>query len=138
MSGHIFFKERWYGFDDGIYSAARLTELLSIESQAPEQVFKAFPASASTPEITMYVGEEQKFKLVERFASEASFEDGSKNTLDGVRVDYPWGWGLVRASNTTPNLTFRFEADDEDGLEKVKDIFRNQLNEVEPRLTFPF
>nr|WP_281645789.1 phosphomannomutase/phosphoglucomutase [Parendozoicomonas sp. Alg238-R29] len=138
MSGHIFFKERWYGFDDGIYSAARLVELLSSEVCDPEMVFQAFPNSASTPEISMYVGDEKKFKLVERFANEATFEDGSTNTLDGIRVDYPWGWGLVRASNTTPNIVFRFEADDENGLKKVKDIFRHQLGTVEPRLTFPF
>ncbi|MTI13716.1 phosphomannomutase/phosphoglucomutase [Sansalvadorimonas verongulae] len=138
LSGHIFFKERWYGFDDGIYSAARLTELLSSEACAPEEVFDAFPSSASTPEISMYVGEEKKFELVRRFASKAQFEGGSKNMLDGIRVDYPWGWGLVRASNTTPNLMFRFEADDENGLEKVKEIFRQQLSTVEPRLTFPF
>ncbi|MBT8765929.1 phosphomannomutase/phosphoglucomutase [Metapseudomonas boanensis] len=138
MSGHIFFKERWFGFDDGIYSAARLLEILSQEKQDAEQVFATFPSDISTPEINITVTDENKFRLIERLQQEASWGEANLTTLDGVRVDYPKGWGLVRASNTTPVLVLRFEADSEEELERIKQVFRSQLNAIAPELTLPF
>ena len=138
MSGHIFFKERWYGFDDGIYSAARLLEILSQEKRDAETVFSDFPKDVSTPEINITVTDENKFRLIERLQREASWGEANLTTLDGVRVDYPKGWGLVRASNTTPVLVLRFEADTEEELERIKQVFRSQLNLIAPELNLPF
>ncbi|MNZ97697.1 Phosphomannomutase/phosphoglucomutase [compost metagenome] len=138
MSGHIFFKERWYGFDDGIYSAARLLEILSQDKRDAEHVFSAFPKDVSTPEINITVTDESKFPLIERLQREANWGEANLTTLDGVRVDYPKGWGLVRASNTTPVLVLRFEADTEEELERIKQVFRSQLTLVAPELNLPF
>ena len=110
MSGHIFFKERWFGFDDGIYSAARLLEILSKRQETAEELFEAFPNDISTPEINIHVTEESKFSIIDAL-HDAQWGDAAELTsIDGVRVDYPHGWGLVRASNTTPVLVLRFEA----------------------------
>ncbi len=138
MSGHIFFKERWYGFDDGIYSAARLLEIISLDKRDSEHVFSAFPLDVSTPEINITVTDESKFALIEALQRDGQWGEANLTTLDGVRVDYPKGWGLVRASNTTPVLVLRFEADSEAELERIKDVFRNQLKAVDPALTIPF
>ncbi len=138
MSGHIFFKERWFGFDDGIYSAARLLEILSLENRAAEQVFSAFPVSLSTPEINIQVTDANKFKMIERLQKDGQWGAANLTTLDGVRVDYPHGWGLVRASNTTPMLVLRFEADNEEELTRIKQLFRSQLHLVAPDLSVPF
>ena len=119
MSGHIFFKERWYGFDDGIYSAVRLLEILSQDKRNVEQVFSAFPNDISTPEINIQVTEESKFTIIESLHRDAHWGDANITTLDGVRVDYPKGWGLVRASNTTPVLVLRFEAETEEELKRI-------------------
>ncbi|NWL79427.1 phosphomannomutase/phosphoglucomutase [Pseudomonas taiwanensis] len=138
MSGHIFFKERWYGFDDGIYSAARLLEILSQDKRDAEHVFSAFPKDVSTPEINITVTDETKFHLIERLQREANWGEANLTTLDGVRVDYPKGWGLCRASNTTPVLVLRFEADTEEELERIKQVFRSQLTLIAPELNLPF
>ncbi len=139
MSGHIFFKERWYGFDDGIYSAVRLLEILGNETRTAAEVFTDFPVALSTPEINIKVTDESKFTLIEALQRDAVWgEDASLFTLDGVRVDYPYGWGLVRASNTTPVLVLRFEADSEAQLEQIKEAFRGQLKAVAPDLQLPF
>ncbi len=138
MSGHIFFKERWYGFDDGIYSAVRLLEILSQDKRNAEQVFSAFPNDISTPEINIQVTEESKFSIIEALHRDAHWGEANITTLDGVRVDYPKGWGLVRASNTTPVLVLRFEAETEDELKRIQDVFRAQLYTVAPDLTLPF
>ncbi len=127
MSGHVFFKERWFGFDDGIYAAARLLELLSMEERDAESIFGAFPVSLSTPEINVHVPDDEKFALIKRLCAEGQFGDGKISNIDGVRVDYPGGWGLIRASNTTPNLVLRFEANTEEELERLKTLFRDQL-----------
>jgi phosphomannomutase/phosphoglucomutase len=134
MSGHIFFKERWYGFDDGLYSAARLLEILGIDERTADVVFNAFPEDISTPEINIEVTDQNKFALVERLGEIGLFGEGSISTIDGIRVDYQDGWGLCRASNTTPVLVLRFEADSEASLERIKGIFREQLNMVESGL----
>lgn len=138
MSGHIFFKERWYGFDDGIYSAARLLEILSQDKRTAEQVFASFPNDLSTPEINITVTEESKFKIIETLQRDAHWGDASVTTLDGLRVDYPKGWGLVRASNTTPVLVLRFEAETEEELKRIQEVFRAQLYTVAPDLNLPF
>ncbi|CAD5106295.1 Phosphoglucosamine mutase [Pseudomonas carbonaria] len=138
MSGHIFFKERWFGFDDGIYSAARLLEILSLDKRDAEHVFSAFPVDISTPEINVQVTEETKFRIIERLQSGGEWGEGSVTTLDGVRVDYPKGWGLVRASNTTPVLVLRFEGDTQAELERIRELFRAQLLAVDPNLNLPF
>lgn len=138
MSGHIFFKERWYGFDDGIYSAARLLEIISLDKRDAERVFSAFPLDISTPEINITVTDEGKFALIEALQARGQWGEANLTTLDGVRVDYPKGWGLVRASNTTPVLVLRFEADTQEELERIKDVFRTQLKAVDPALSLPF
>nr|WP_281417029.1 phosphomannomutase/phosphoglucomutase [Kistimonas asteriae] len=138
MSGHIFLKERWYGFDDGIYSAARLIEILSAQAQSADEVFNSFPDSVNTPEINIQVTDENKFALIDQFASQGQFKEGNVITIDGVRVEFPWGWGLVRASNTTPVLVLRFEADDNQHLDKIKNLFREQLKAVDNTLPVNF
>lgn len=138
MSGHIFFKERWFGFDDGIYSAARLLEILSQDKRSAEQVFSAFPNDVSTPEINIQVTDTSKFSIIDRLQRDGHWGDANLTTLDGVRVDYPKGWGLVRASNTTPVLVLRFEAETEAELERIKEVFRAQLYAVAPDIKLPF
>ena len=138
MSGHVFFKERWFGFDDGIYSAARLLEILSQDRRDAEHVFSAFPLDISTPEINITVTDENKFRLIDQLQRDGVWGEANLTTLDGVRVDYPKGWGLVRASNTTPVLVLRFEAESEDELTRIKEVFRAQLYNVAPDLNLPF
>jgi len=125
MSGHIFFKERWYGFDDALYTGARLLEILSKTDQTCEQVFANLPDSINTPEINIHFDEQgQQFIAMDKLAKNVSFDGAKITTIDGVRVDYPNGWGLVRPSNTTPCLVLRFEADDEKTLEEIQEKFR--------------
>lgn len=138
MSGHIFFKERWFGFDDGIYAAARLLEILSQDKRDSEHVFSAFPNDIATPELNIQVTEQSKFGIIEHLQRDGVWGEGNITSLDGVRVDYPKGWGLVRASNTTPMLVLRFEAETEQELDRIKDVFRAQLYSVEPNLNLPF
>ena len=138
MSGHIFFKERWFGFDDGIYSAARLLEILSKQQQTAEELFETFPNDISTPEINIDVTDESKFSIIEALHDAQWGEAAELTSIDGVRVDYPQGWGLVRASNTTPVLVLRFEADTEAELQRIKDVFHAQLKRVAPDLQLPF
>lgn len=143
MSGHLFFKERWYGFDDGLYSACRLLELISI--QPPEDdddpakdIFSKYPAGLVTPEINLQVGEQRKFELIDALKKQAEWGDGRVSTLDGIRVDFSHGWGLVRASNTTPVLVLRFEGDKPEELERIQQLFRDQLARVASDLQLIF
>lgn len=138
MSGHIFFNERWFGFDDAMYAAARLLEILSLEATTADEVFAAFPANMATPELHINVSEENKFRIIEALQKQGDFSGGSMITLDGMRVDYPESWGLVRASNTTPMLVARFEGKTEADLDQVRAVFREQLLKVEPSLHIPF
>ena len=138
MSGHIFFKERWFGFDDGIYSAARLLEILSKQSMTAEDLFETFPNDISTPEINIDVTDESKFSIIDALHDAQWGENAELTSIDGVRVDYPNGWGLVRASNTTPVLVLRFEADNEAELQRIKAVFHAQLKRVAPDLQLPF
>lgn len=138
MSGHIFFKERWFGFDDGIYSAARLLEVLSKRQMSAEELFETFPNDISTPEINIDVTDESKFSIIDALHDAQWGDDAKLTSIDGVRVDYPHGWGLVRASNTTPVLVLRFEAESETELQRIKDVFHAQLKRVAPDLSLPF
>lgn len=138
MSGHVFFQERWYGFDDGLYAACRLLELLSILSSNQDEInalFGRHPAGWNTPEINLTVGEQRKFELIDALQASSDWGEQARiTTIDGIRVDYPDGWGLVRASNTTPVLVLRFEAEDAAGLERIRQLFRRQLATVAPDL----
>ena len=138
MSGHIFFAERWYGFDDALYSAARLLEILGIEDRHSDEVFEEFPEDISTPELNVEVTESSKFTLMEQLSQEGDFGDGNISNIDGIRVDYTDGWGLCRASNTTPMLVLRFEAETDEALERIKNVFRTQLQKVAPDLVVGF
>ena len=138
MSGHFFFRERWYGFDDGLYAAARLLEILASAPDDAEALFAELPKSVSTPELKVQVAEGEQYKVIEEFVAKAKFEGARLSTIDGLRADWPDGWGLVRASNTTPCLVLRFDAKDEQSLARVKSVFREQLLAAAPGLTLPF
>lgn len=138
MSGHFFFAERWYGFDDGIYSAARLLEILAASPEFPDEVLHALPKGVSTPELKIEMGDIDPHAFVERFREQAQFEGGRPSTIDGLRVDWPDGWGLVRASNTTPILVLRFEADDHEALQRIQGAFRTRLLQLKPDMVLPF
>jgi phosphomannomutase/phosphoglucomutase len=138
MSGHIFFKHRWYGFDDGMYAGARLLELLSRERD-PSAVLNALPNAASTPELQLKTAEGENFRLVERLQREAKFTDAREViTIDGVRVEYEDGFGLARPSNTTPIVVLRFEADNDAALARIQADFRRALLAVKPDAALPF
>lgn len=138
MSGHFFFQERWYGFDDGLYSAARLLEILAAREESPGEVLDALPDGVSTPEIKVDVPDGNPHAVVERFVDGARFEGALLSTIDGLRADWPDGWGLLRASNTTPVLVLRFEADNREALERIKLAFRGRLYTVAPDLKATF
>jgi phosphomannomutase/phosphoglucomutase len=138
MSGHIFFKERWYGFDDGIYAAARLLEIFAAQRRTSNDLFNTLPDSINTPELKLAVSDEKKWTLLELLKKHAFFINADINVIDGIRVDYEDGWGLIRVSNTTPNLILRFEADSYAGLERIQKIFRQQLLNIDGDLKLPF
>jgi phosphomannomutase len=138
MSGHFFFGERWYGVDDGIYAAARLLEILSSTETPPEAILNALPSSFSTPELKVQMEEGQNHAFIEAFKLAARFDDAQISTIDGLRADFDDGWGLVRASNTTPILVVRFDAETEEALTRIKANFRSQMLAVNPDLELPF
>src|SRR5690554_6808576 len=138
MSGHFFFAERWYGFDDGIYSAARLLEILAARDESPTQILSALPTGVATAEIKVPAPDENPHAFVERFQASAELEGARLSTIDGVRADWNDGWGLVRASNTTPVLVLRFDADDQAALERIQALFREQIHAIDPELELPF
>jgi phosphomannomutase/phosphoglucomutase len=138
MSGHIFFKERWYGFDDALYSAARMLEILMAMDMPPAQVFSRLPRGASTPELKIGMQEGESMPFMDALSEYAGFVDGEVTTIDGIRVDWPDGWGLVRASNTTPSLVLRFEGDDEAALSRVQEVFRKAILSQRDDLELPF
>ncbi len=137
MSGHLFFKERWYGFDDGLYAGARLLEILS-QFDDPSAVLNALPDSVSTPEQHIHMQEGEPHALIATLQQTAIFEDAKVVTIDGLRVEYADGFGLMRASNTTPVIVLRFEADDAIALKRIQDCFRSVILAVAPNVTLPF
>jgi len=138
MSGHFFFTDRWYGFDCGIYSAARLLEILARDERSPEQVLNSLPNDVSTPELKVEMSEGENHSFIEIFKEKARFADARISTIDGLRADYDYGWGLVRASNTTPILVVRFEAESQESLEIIQEAFRMQMMSINPDLKLPF
>ena len=142
MSGHIFFKDRWYGFDDGLYAGARLLEILSrrkAEGRDPSAVLNALPNSISTPELQWKLAEGENFALIDRLQKNAKFQGAERiSMIDGLRVEYADGFGLARASNTTPVIVLRFEADSEDGLARIQKDFRRVLQSVKADASLPF
>ena len=138
MSGHVFFKERWYGFDDGLYTGARLLEIVSRQPDA-NPVLKGLPDAISTPELNIKMNEGEPFALVDKLKAEASFEGAeSMLTIDGVRVEYTDGFGLARPSNTTPVVVLRFEADTQEAIERIQADFRRAIEGVWPGIQLPF
>lgn len=138
MSGHIFFKERWYGFDDGLYAATRLLEILSHDARKPSAVFAELPETVNTPELKLEMKEGEHFKLMERLQQSARFPGAKLTTIDGIRADFNDGWGLARPSNTTPTVVIRFEADNAAALARIQNEFRAALLRLEPNLKLPF
>jgi phosphomannomutase/phosphoglucomutase len=138
MSGHLFFKDRWYGFDDGLYAGARLLELLS-RGPDPTRVLESLPDSISTPELNIALEREgDNHRLIAELQQSARFEGASEvNTIDGLRVEYPDGFGLMRASNTTPVIVLRFEADSDEALARIREDFRRVLERARPGLPIP-
>ena len=131
MSGHIFFNDQWHGFDDGHYSAFRLLEIMNGLNIPLSTILDQLPKACSTPELNINVDEEKKFEIVKNFVDKAQFEGGSKVTIDGLRVDFDDGWGLMRASNTTPKLVLRFEAKTSSRLKEIKNMFLDQLKLID-------
>jgi phosphomannomutase/phosphoglucomutase len=138
MSGHIFFKDRWYGFDDGLYAGARMLELLS-RTDNPSKLLESLPDSISTPELNVALEREgENHKLIAELQKNPKFEGSTGiNTIDGLRVEYPDGFGLMRASNTTPVLVLRFEADNEAAIQRIRGQFREVLLKARPGLQIP-
>jgi phosphomannomutase/phosphoglucomutase len=138
MSGHVFFKERWYGFDDGIYCGARLLEILSREKN-PNATLEGLPDAPSTPELNWKLAEGEPHALIERLQKSAPFPAAARVlTIDGVRAEYPDGFGLARASNTSPVVVLRFEGDTVDALKRIQEDFRKALQPLKPDAPLPF
>ena len=138
MSGHVFFADRWYGFDDALYTAARLVRILMGRGEPASRVFAQFPVAKSIPELRVRLEEGGQVRLVESLLAGDHFAGGRKTTIDGLRVDFADRWGLARASNTEPSLVLRFEGADDEALERIKGEFRQALLSVDPALELPF
>ena len=140
MSGHFFFKHRWFGFDDACFSAAMLLEILT--KQAPYETLAAriekYPKAVNTPEINIPLADEKKFDFIEALKKSNYFSKEKMITVDGLRIEFADGWGLVRASNTTPNLVLRFEASSEQTMHKIQADFKLMMQAIEPTLVVPF
>jgi phosphomannomutase/phosphoglucomutase len=138
MSGHIFFKDRWYGFDDGLYSGARMLELLT-KADDPSALLNALPMAISTPELHLHLNEGENVALIDKLRLEATFPTSEKiNDIDGLRVEYPDGFGLARSSNTTPVVVLRFEGENPEALARIQDEFRSVILAAKPDAKLPF
>jgi len=137
-SGHIFWEDRWYGVDDGIYSAIRLLEILAAENKALSSLMQQFPRGVETPEYKLAMSEDKKNLFMQQLIAQAQFPEASIITIDGLRVEFLAGWGLVRVSNTSPYLTFRFEANTKQDLNAILHLFRTQLLQLDKELVLPF
>ena len=133
MSGHIFFNDTWYGFDDGHYAGVRILDLIARSNLSIDELVSQLPNSFSTPELNINVNDEEKFLIIQRFAQECSL-DGNKVTIDGLRIEFENGWGLLRASNTTPKLVLRFEGNTKEALNSIKTDFLNELKRICPEI----
>ena len=137
LSGHVYIRDRWYGFDDALYAGARLLEILRGRGAAPAAVFARLPTGSATPELRVPMSPRAALELLSRLRGDA-FEGARLTTLDGLRADWPDGWGLVRASNTTPALVLRFEGDDDAALRRIQARFSGALRAIDPGLQLPF
>ncbi|MCV6604466.1 MAG: phosphomannomutase/phosphoglucomutase, partial [Porticoccaceae bacterium] len=137
-SGHIFFNDRWYGFDDGMYAAARLVEIISLREQSLDDIFDTLPSAEASPEYRVQVAEQEKFALVESLADSDAFGDCKLITVDGVRIEDGDSWGLVRASNTSAEITLRFEGSDEESMQSMAERIKNELLSIRPDLSLDF
>ena len=131
MSGHIFFNDKWYGFDDGHYSGARIIELITKNDKSISEISHSYGKFFSTPELNINTTDDRKFEIVEEFSKNFSLS-GEKVTIDGLRVNFENGWALLRASNTTPKLVLRFEGDSQEDLDNIKKSFLNELSRICP------
>ncbi|MCP4951916.1 MAG: phosphomannomutase/phosphoglucomutase [Proteobacteria bacterium] len=138
MSGHLFFKERWYGFDDALYAAARLCEIVSQGKDSASELFATIPDTVNTPELKLEMNEGEHYQLIAELVETGAFPGGHICAIDGLRVDFEDGFGLARASNTTPTVVFRFEADTETALENIMTLYRQRILALRPGLTLPF
>lgn len=137
MSGHFFFNDRWYGFDDGIYAACRLIEILSKTEEDCDSIFQSFPDSINTPELKLPIADDIKFKFMQNLVEGSEISNANITTIDGLRVDFNDGWGLIRPSNTTPNLVLRFEADNQSALSRIKSLFCELILNADPTIRLP-
>ena len=136
FSGHICFKDKWYGYDDALYSAARLLQILANSNKTIDEIFEEFPKRCCTPEIKIPTTESEKFRIMDDLRENVDFPKATINPIDGLRVEYENSWGLIRASNTSPVLVLRFEAKDQKNLMAIQTMFQQKLNEVRPTLKF--
>ena len=136
FSGHLCIVENWYGFDDAIFSAGRLLQLLSQTVASADECFAKYPVTVTTPEIKIQTSEEHKFVVMQKLAEVGDFGSGEMTQIDGIRVDFDNGWGLIRPSNTSPVLSLRFEADTEADLQQIQNLFQTQLHRVDSSLAF--
>ena len=139
FSGHIYIAERWYGFDDGLYTAARVLEILSLRDEPVSDVFAALPEDVSTPELTIETDEARKFAIIEALTTDEELTRGARLfTTDGLRIEFSTGWGLIRPSNTTPSLTLRFAGDSEQTIASMQQRMKQALTRHAPELKVPF
>ena len=131
MSGHIFFKDRWFGFDDAIYAGSRMLEILSEKEKNSSDIFSELPQNLSTPEINISVSDENKFSIINKLIKILEKESGEINSMDGIRIDRNSCWGLIRASNTSPNLVLRFEGNSPQDLDDIKNVFKKAISKVD-------
>ena len=136
FSGHLCIVENWYEFDDAIFSAGRLLQLLSQTTACADECFAKYPVTVATPEIKIQTSEEHKFVVMQKLAEVGDFGSGEMTQIDGIRVDFDNGWGLIRPSNTSPVLSLRFEADSEKDLQQIQNLFQTQLRKVDSSLAF--
>jgi phosphomannomutase/phosphoglucomutase len=138
MSGHIFFKDRWYGFDDGLYAGARMLEILTKEAD-PSKLLNSLPIASSTPELHLHLKEGENFALIDSLRANATFPTSEKiNPIDGLRVEYPDGFGLARSSNTTPVVVLRFEGENPEALARIQGEFKQVILAAKPDAELPF
>ena len=137
-TGHICFRDRWNGFDDALYCAARLLEVLGLEGRTLTELVNDLPRTVSTPELLVPVPEQDKFAIFDQIIDGVDFGDAKLITIDGLRAEFEDGWGLIRAASDKAALCFRFEADSEEALERIKGLYRNLLADVAPQLKPPF
>ena len=139
LSGHIVFKERWFGFDDALYAGARLLEVLALDPRTTHEVFAALPGGLVTPELFLPLPEGEPARVMHKVMQLADRLDGVEAIrIDGLRAEFDQGWGLVRASNTQSKLVFRFEGDDQEALDKIQALYRRLMDKAAPGLALPF